>query len=182
VPEPRRLKLIAALGAARDLHQHIRLAQQAERACCDAVLVDDRDLEPTAVLAAIATATERIGLIAGTATTYNEPYNIARRFLSADHLSEGRVGWLLQPHGREGELRSYGFAIEADPVARAAEFYDVVAGLWDSWEDDALLRDKASGDYMNRDKVHFLDHVGRHFRVRGPLNITRSVQGWPVVV
>src|SRR5206468_3548018 len=78
------------------------------------------------------------------------------------------------------DSRRYGFAVDADE-ARIAEFWDVVAGLWDSWEDGALLRDKQRGDYMDRDRVHFLDHVGKHFKVRGPLNITRTRQGWPVV-
>ncbi|MBV8391762.1 MAG: LLM class flavin-dependent oxidoreductase [Alphaproteobacteria bacterium] len=141
-------------------------------------------LEPTATLAALAVVTERIGLVATATTTYNEPYNIARRFMSIDHISGGRAGWNLVTSQIEDESENFGFdqhMPHADRYERAAEFYEVVTGLWDSWEEDGLLRDKQSGLYMDRDKVHFLDHVGRHFRVKGPLNITRSPQGRPVV-
>ena len=141
-------------------------------------------LEPTTLLCALAAVTSHIGLIATATTTYNEPYNIARRFMSIDHISGGRAGWNLVTSQIEDEAQNFGYAEHvnhAKRYARAAEFYDVVAGLWDSWEDDALLRDKAGGVYMDRDKVHFLNHEGEHFKVRGPLNVTRSAQGWPVV-
>ena len=141
-------------------------------------------LEPTALLAALAMVTERIGLIATITTTYNEPYNVARRIASIDHISGGRAGWNLVTSQIEDEAGNFGFEEHMDHArryGRAAEFYDVVTGLWDSWEDGALLRDKTSGLYMDRDRVHHLDHDGPHFRVRGPLNVTRSPQGWPVV-
>jgi FMN-dependent oxidoreductase (nitrilotriacetate monooxygenase family) len=141
-------------------------------------------LEPTTLLCALAAMTTHIGLIATATTTYNEPYNIARRFASIDHISGGRAGWNLVTSQIEDEAQNFGYAEHVDHAARydrAAEFYDVVVGLWDSWEQDALLRDKASGVYMDRDKVPFLDHAGKHFKVRGPLNVTRSPQGWPVV-
>ena len=141
-------------------------------------------LEPTATLAALAVVTERIGLVATATTTYNEPYNIARRFMSIDHISNGRAGWNLVTSQIEDESENFGFdqhMAHAERYERAAEFYDVVTGLWDSWEDGGLLRDKKSGLYMDREKVHFLDHVGKHFKVKGPLNITRSPQGWPVI-
>ncbi len=141
-------------------------------------------LEPTALLCALAAVTTHIGLIATATTTYNEPYNIARRFMSIDHISGGRAGWNLVTSQIEDEAQNFGYAEHVDHAkryARAAEFYDVVVGLWDSLEDGALLRDKASGIYMDRDRVHFLDHAGEHFKVRGPLNITRSPQGRPVV-
>jgi N-acetyl-S-(2-succino)cysteine monooxygenase len=141
-------------------------------------------LEPTAALAALAAVTSHIGLVATATTTYNEPYNIARRFASIDHISRGRAGWNLVTSQIEDESENFGFdehLAHADRYERAAEFYEVVTGLWDSWEEGGLLRDKASGKYMDRDKVHFLNHVGKHFKVKGPLNITRSVQGWPVV-
>jgi N-acetyl-S-(2-succino)cysteine monooxygenase len=141
-------------------------------------------LEPTTLLCALAAVTSHIGLIATATTTYNEPYNIARRFMSIDHISGGRAGWNLVTSQIEDEAQNFGYAEHVDHAkryARAAEFYDVVVGLWDSWEDDALLRDKANGIYMDRDKVHFLNHEGEHFKVRGPLNVTRSPQGWPVV-
>ena len=141
-------------------------------------------LEPTALLAAIAAITTNIGVIATMTTTYNEPYNVARKFASIDHLSGGRAGWNLVTSQIEDEAQNFGFAEHLDHAkryARAAEFYDVVVGLWDSWEDGALLRDKESGDYMDRDRVHFLNHEGEHFRVRGPLNVSRTPQGRPVV-
>jgi FMN-dependent oxidoreductase (nitrilotriacetate monooxygenase family) len=141
-------------------------------------------LEPTAALAALAMVTERIGLVATATTTYNEPYNIARRFMSIDHMSEGRAGWNLVTSQIEDESENFGFdqhMAHAERYERAEEFYEVVTGLWDSWEDGGLLRNKETGQYMDRDKVHFLDHVGKHFRVKGPLNITRSPQGWPVI-
>jgi FMN-dependent oxidoreductase (nitrilotriacetate monooxygenase family) len=141
-------------------------------------------LEPTATLAALAMVTERIGLVATATTTYNEPFNIARRFMSIDHISGGRAGWNLVTSQIEDESENFGFdqhMAHAERYERAEEFYEVVTGLWDSWEDGGLLRDKQSGIYMDRDKVHFLDHVGRHFKVKGPLNITRSPQGWPVI-
>jgi FMN-dependent oxidoreductase (nitrilotriacetate monooxygenase family) len=141
-------------------------------------------LEPTAVLAAFAALTTHIGLIATATTTYNEPYNIARRFASLDQISQGRAGWNLVTSQIEDEAQNFGFDEHLDHAKRyerAAEFYDVVVGLWDSLEDGALLRDKASGVYLDRAKVHFLDHEGPHFRVRGPLNVARSPQGRPVV-
>jgi N-acetyl-S-(2-succino)cysteine monooxygenase len=141
-------------------------------------------LEPTTLLCALAAVTSHIGLIATATTTYNEPYNIARRFASIDHISGGRAGWNLVTSQIEDEAQNFGYEEHVDHVRRyerAAEFYDVVVGLWDSWEADALLRDKERGVYMDRDKVHFLDHVGKHFRVRGPLNVARSPQGRPIV-
>lgn len=141
-------------------------------------------LEPTTLLCALAALTTHIGLIATATTTYNEPYNIARRFASIDHISNGRAGWNLVTSQIEDEAQNFGYAEHVDHAlryARATEFYEVVAGLWDSWEADALLRDKASGVYFDRDKVHFLNHVGEYFRVRGPLNVDRSPQGRPVV-
>ena len=142
-------------------------------------------LEPTATLAALAMVTEHIGLVATATTTYNEPYNIARRFMSIDHISGGRAGWNLVTSQIEDESENFGFdqhMAHAERYERAAEFYEVVTGLWDSWEDEAACcATRQSGLYMDRDKVHFLDHVGKYFKVKGPLNITRSVQGWPVI-
>jgi len=141
-------------------------------------------LEPTATLAALAMVTERIGLVATATTTYNEPYNIARRFASIDHISGGRAGWNLVTSQIEDESENFGFdqhMPHAERYERAEEFYEVVTGLWDSWEDGGLLRDKKTGQYIDRDKIHFLDHVGKHFKVKGPLNITRSPQGWPII-
>jgi len=132
----------------------------------------------------LAAITTHIGLVATMTTTYNEPYNVARRFASIDHLSGGRAGWNLVTSQIEDEAQNFGFDEHLDHTARyarAAEFYDVVIGLWDSWEDGGLTRDKTTGIYMDRDRVHFLDHEGPHFKVRGPLNVTRTPQGRPVV-
>ena len=141
-------------------------------------------LEPTATLAALAVGTKHIGLIATATTTFNEPYNIARRFSTIDHISNGRAGWNLVTSQIEDEAGNFGLDTHVDHALRyerAIEFYDVVAGLWDSWEEDAFLRDKASGVWFDVNKMHFLNHRGRHFAVRGPLNVSRTPQGRPVV-
>jgi FMN-dependent oxidoreductase (nitrilotriacetate monooxygenase family) len=141
-------------------------------------------LEPTATLAALAVGTKHIGLIATATTTFNEPYNIARRFSTIDHISNGRAGWNLVTSQIEDEAGNFGLDTHVDHALRyerAIEFYDVVAGLWDSWEEDAFLRDKASGVWFDVNKMHFLNHRGKHFAVRGPLNVSRTPQGRPVV-
>jgi FMN-dependent oxidoreductase (nitrilotriacetate monooxygenase family) len=141
-------------------------------------------LEPTALLAALATCTSHIGLIATATSTFNEPYNIARRFATIDHISGGRCGWNLVTSQIEDEAGNFGLDAHvnhAERYERAAEFYEVVTGLWDSWDEDAFLHDKEKGVYYDTGKVHFLNHKGKHFSVRGPLNVARSPQGWPVV-
>lgn len=180
-----------------------RFAQTLERGCFDAFFMADHlavlnmpmealkrsatvtSFDPLTLLPALAVVTERIGLIATASTTYNEPYHIARKFASLDHLSHGRAGWNLvtsaNPHeawnfSREAHLE------HADRYRRAREFYEVVTGLWDSWADDAFLRDQASGVFFDPAKLHVLEHRGPEFQVRGPLNVARPVQGWPVIV
>ena len=141
-------------------------------------------IEPVSVIAALAAITSRIGLISTCTTTYNEPYNLARRFLTIDHISGGRAGWNLVTSQAEDEAMNFGFDTHLEHAARydrAAEFHDVVRGLWDSWEDDAFLHDKESGVWFDKDKMHILNHRGPHFTVRGPLNVSRSPQGRPVV-
>jgi N-acetyl-S-(2-succino)cysteine monooxygenase len=141
-------------------------------------------IEPMSAIAALAAITSRIGLISTCTTSYNEPYNVARRFLTIDHISGGRVGWNLVTSQAEDEAMNFGFDrhIEhGERYERAAEFHDVVRGLWDSWEDDAFLHDKASGVWFDHTKMHILNHEGRFFKVRGPLNVSRSPQGRPVV-
>ncbi|WP_236530247.1 LLM class flavin-dependent oxidoreductase [Pseudomonas syringae] len=138
--------------------------------------------DPLVLLPALALTTRRIGLIGTASTTYNEPYNLARKLANIDHLSQGRVGWNLVTSLGGGEnfnLDSH--VLHADRYARAEEFYDVVSGLWDSWEDDAFVQDKASGCFLDTDKLHVLNHHGKHFQVRGPLNAPRPVQGYPVI-
>jgi FMN-dependent oxidoreductase (nitrilotriacetate monooxygenase family) len=141
-------------------------------------------LEPMTLLAGLATVTKNIGLIATGTTTYNDPYHLARRFLTIDHMSGGRAGWNLVTSQIEDEAANFGrdhHVDHAERYDRASEFYDVVADLWDSWEDGAILRDKASGLFFDAGKVHLLNHKGKHFSVRGPLNVARSPQGRPVV-
>ena len=141
--------------------------------------------EPFTLLSALAMGTERIGLVATASTTYDEPYHIARRFASLDHLSEGRAGWNVVTTGNPETSHNFSrdeHLAHADRYVRAREFYDVVTGLWDSWADDAFVRDVEAGIYFDPDKLHVLDHRGASLSVRGPLNIARPVQGWPVIV
>lgn len=140
--------------------------------------------EPTTLIAALSAVTEHIGYIATASTTYNEPYTIARKFASLDHLSGGRTGWNIVTSWSEAEAKNYNRESHLAHdlrYRRAQEFVEVVTGLWDSWEDDAFLRDKASGRYIDTGKMHVLHHKGEHFHVRGPLNIERPLQGWPVI-
>jgi len=141
--------------------------------------------EPFTLLSALAGATSRIGLVATASTTYDEPFHIARRFASLDHLSEGRAGWNVVTTGNPETARNFGqddHLEHATRYARAREFFDVVTGLWDSFADDAFVRDQASGIFFDPDKLHVLNHQGDFLSVRGPLNIARPVQGWPVIV
>ncbi len=141
--------------------------------------------DPMTLLPALAAVTERIGLIATASTTYNEPYHIARKFASLDHISGGRAGWNLVTSGNPHEAMNFGrdeHVEHSERYRRAREFFDVVTGLWDSWADDAFLRDVESGLFFDPDKLHVLNHKGEHLSVRGPLNIARPIQGWPVVV
>jgi FMN-dependent oxidoreductase (nitrilotriacetate monooxygenase family) len=141
--------------------------------------------EPFTLLSALAMVTSRIGLMATATTTYDEPYHVARRFASLDHISGGRAGWNVVTTGYPETSFNFGsdqHLQHATRYARAREFYDVVTGLWDSWADDAFVRDVESGVFFDPDKLHVLDHKGEHFAVRGPLNIARPVQGWPVIV
>jgi alkanesulfonate monooxygenase len=141
--------------------------------------------EPFTLLSALAAVTENIGLVATGSTTFDEPYHVARRFASLDHISGGRAGWNIVTTSNPDAALNFGLddhMEHAERYKRAREFYDVVTGLWDSFADNAFPRDVESGIYMNPDKMHVLDHKGKYFKVRGPLNIARPVQGWPVIV
>ncbi|PZR14880.1 MAG: LLM class flavin-dependent oxidoreductase [Azospirillum brasilense] len=141
--------------------------------------------EPFTLLSALAGATERIGLVATASTTFDEPYHIARRFASLDHLSGGRAGWNIVTTANPDAALNFGQDTQMEHDARydrAREFYDVVTGLWDSFADDAFIRDAESGIYFDPARMHVLDHHGPYLNVRGPLNIARPVQGWPVIV
>lgn len=142
-------------------------------------------LEPTTLIAALAALTRDIGLIATVTTTYNEPYAVARRFASLDHLSGGRAGWNVVTSAGDSEARNFGREANMDHedrYARAEEFVDVVKALWDSWEDGSHLRDRANARYIDTNKVHQLNHQGRYFKVAGPLNVGRPPQGHPIIV
>ena len=182
--------------------KHYRhLAQVAEAAKFDALFVADSvaaatgdiasrmarsdHFEPLTLLSALSAVTNHIGLIATATTTYNEPYHVARKFASLDHLSGGRAGWNLVTSDAAAEAQNFGRSEHvghAERYSRAREFHEVVTGLWNSWADDAFTRDKASGQYYDPAKVQELNHQGEHFSVKGPLNVARSPQGQPVVV
>ncbi len=141
--------------------------------------------EPMTLLSALAAVTQRLGLVATATTTYNEPYTLARQFASLDQISGGRAGWNLVTSNNEAEAFNYSrdrhvpHAVRYD---RAVEFAEVVLGLWDSWDDDAFIRNKETGVFFDPAKLHALNHRGRYFAVRGPLNVARSPQGRPVLV
>ena len=141
--------------------------------------------EPFTLLAALAGATERIGLVATASTTYDEPYHVARRFASLDHISGGRAGWNVVTTGNPETALNFGLeehVEHGERYRRAREFFDVVTGLWDSFADDAFARDVESGLYFDPAKMHTLNHKGQFLSVKGPLNIARPPQGWPVIV
>ncbi|MHA7964465.1 LLM class flavin-dependent oxidoreductase [Paenibacillus sp. CAU 1782] len=190
----------ASPGASIDIDYYRTLAQTAERGKFDMVFLADslaineeshpnilNRFEPITLISALAGATSRIGLVATASTSYVEPFNLARQFLSADQISKGRVGWnIVTTRDLSGNTaRNFGaeehYGLE-QRYLRATEFVDVVRGLWDSWEDDAFVFDKASGVYFDPSKLHRLSHKGAFFSVEGPLNIARSPQGQPVLV
>ncbi|MDC3737490.1 LLM class flavin-dependent oxidoreductase [Pseudomonas syringae pv. syringae] len=187
--------------AGLDFKHYRHVAKVAEAAKFDALFVADSvaaatgdiasrmarsdHFEPLTLLSALSAVTEHIGLIATATTTYNEPYHVARKFASLDHLSGGRAGWNLVTSDAAAEAQNFGRAEHvghAERYSRAREFHQVVTGLWDSWADDAFTRDKASGEYYDPGRLHVLNHQGEHFSVKGPLNVARSPQGQPVVV
>jgi alkanesulfonate monooxygenase len=143
------------------------------------------NFEPITLLAALSAVTSHIGLVATASTSYNEPFHVARKFASLDHLSGGRAGWNLVTSGMEAEAKNFGrekHYQHGERYERAREFARIVVGLWDSWDDDAFVRDKQSGQFFHPDKMHWLNHKGENFSVRGPLNVPRTPQGRPVIV
>lgn len=181
-----------------DVHHFQELAQIAERGRLDSVFFADglavgpriehntqAVFEPITLLTAMAVVTRHVGLVATASTGYNEPYNLARKFASLDHISGGRAGWNIVTSGGADEARNFGFDDTPDHAGRydrAAEFVEVATALWDSWEDDAIELDAAAGRFADPAKVHAIGHAGERFAVRGPLNIPRSPQGRPVLV
>ena len=195
----------AQADAGVNFRHYVKLAQAAEAAKFDLVFLADgvgtrgdnveflsrtahsyvAQFEPITLLSALAAVTEHVGLVATASTSFNEPYHIARKFASLDHISGGRAGWNLVTSSNEHEAKNFNrdkHFEHAERYERAIEFAEVVGGLWDSWEDDAFLRDKDQGCFFDPERRHVLDHKGRFFQVRGPLNVARSPQGHPVVV
>ncbi|MBI3796632.1 MAG: LLM class flavin-dependent oxidoreductase [Deltaproteobacteria bacterium] len=184
--------------------QHLkRFAQTLERGRFDAFFMADHlavlnmpmqglkrsatvtSFDPLTLLPALAVVTEHLGLIATASTTYNDPYHIARKFASLDHISGGRAGWNVVTSGNPHEAMNFGLEEHVEHETRyrrAREFFDVVTGLWDSWADDAFIRDVEAGVYFDPEKLHILNYQGEFLKVRGPLNVARPIQGWPVIV
>ena len=184
--------------AAHSVEHYKSLARTAERGKLDSLFLADgpvlwgrvaqrpaSSLEPTVLLTVLAGATEHIGLIATASTTYNEPYNLARRFASLDHVSGGRAGWNIVTTAGEDAAKNFNLdelPAHEERYARAAEFVDVSLKLWDSWAEDAILGDKESGVWGDESKIYPPDHEGRFFKVRGALNVPRPPQGHPLLV
>jgi len=181
-----------------DINYYQNIARICERGAIDAIFLADGPalqgdvgeqpagrLEPTVLITAMAAATERIGMIATCSTTYNDPFNIARRFASIDHLSGGRTAWNAVTTANDAAAANFGLEgapVHADRYGRAQEFLEVVIKLWDSWEEDAVIGDAENGVFADRSRVHAINHVGERFSVKGPLNVGRSPQGRPVIV
>jgi FMN-dependent oxidoreductase (nitrilotriacetate monooxygenase family) len=192
----------AEANAGLDFKHYARIVQTAERAKFDMMFLADSaavwergdealartsvvHFEPITLLSALSAVTERIGLVATVSTTYTEPYHLARAFASLDHLSGGRAGWNLVTSANQAEALNFNRDAHVEhPLRyeRAREFMRVATGLWDSWDDDAFRRDKKSGLFFTPGKVHVLGHKGKHFSVKGPLNVARPPQGYPVLV
>jgi alkanesulfonate monooxygenase len=193
----------AQIDAGTNFRHYVQLAQTAEAAKFDLMFLADSAavrggslqalkrwpqymafFDPFTLMAGIAGLTQHIGLVATATTSYNDPYTLARRLASLDHMSNGRAGWNVVTSSNTLEALNYG--LDAHPDAeyryeRAQEFSDIVKGLLDSYDDDAFVRDRASAVYFDPDKLHTLDHHGQHFNVRGPLNMARPPQGYPVL-
>jgi len=192
----------AQIDAGMNFRHYAELAQTAERAKFDLIFLADHNatrdgpihalcrspqymafFEPTTLLSAIAAVTTNIGIVATVTTSYNEPYNIARRFGSMDMISGGRAGWNVVTSSNKSEAYNYGrsehFPRE-EAYERALEFVETCRKLWDSYDDDAFVRDRSTVTYFDPAKLHYVPHNGKHFSVRGPLNMARPPQGYPV--
>jgi FMN-dependent oxidoreductase (nitrilotriacetate monooxygenase family) len=193
----------AQIDAGTNFEHYADIAREAEAAKLDLLFLADaaatRDgrlsalqrwpqymayFEPLTLLSGIAAVTRRLGLIATATTSYNEPFHVARRYASLDHISHGRAGWNVVTSSNHSESFNFGreeHLAQEHKYERASEFVEIVKGLWDSWEDDAFVRDRAAVQYFDPKKLHRLDHKGKHFSVRGPLNVARPPQGHPVI-
>ncbi|MBX9843414.1 MAG: LLM class flavin-dependent oxidoreductase [Xanthobacteraceae bacterium] len=194
----------AQVDAPVNIDHYVEIARTAERAKFDMVFLADGSatreadmealsrsvqfvahFEPVTLLSALAMATSRIGLVGTYSTTYHEPYNTARKFASLDHISKGRAGWNCVTSNQIAEAFNFGrTGVDNHQVryGRAQEFIEVCKGLWDSWDDDAFIHDAQSGLYFKPESMHTLNHKGTTYNVRGPLNVPRPPQGYPVIV
>ncbi len=188
----------APWSALQDAAYFQNIARISERGALDAIFLADGPalagnvanqpagrLEPTVLLTAVALATTHIGVIATASTTYNSPFNLARRIGSMDFISGGRAAWNAVTNAGDAAAQNFGLAgapLHVDRYARADEFLEVVIKLWDSWEDDAIVGDRITGVFADPKKVHEINHGGKYFSVKGPLNLPRSPQGRPVIV
>ena len=194
----------AQADAGFTFERFIEVAKIAERGCFDMLFSADSAtanavfdeaglrrmsyvawIEPFTLLASLANVTKNIGLVCTASTTFEEPFALARKFASLDHVSHGRAGWNLVTSGNHTAAMNFSrdeHMPKHERYQRAREFADVVLGLWDSWDDDAFIRDRESGVFFDPKKMHTLNHVGEHFKVMGPLNVARSPQGRPVLV
>ncbi len=191
-------------GAATDLKHYLDMTLTAQRGLFDMVFLADyvafpmvdipkgalgrRDkdaLDPLTILAALSPLTANIGLVATASTTFSQPYHVARSFASIDQISGGRAGWNVVTSFQDEEAKNFGSTTileKARRYHRAEEFVDVALGLWNSFQDDTFVYDKASGQYFHPDKVNVLNHAGEHFQVKGPLTVPRTPQGRPIIV
>lgn len=188
-------------AAALDIDTYANLARVCEKGLADllfladtpSVFQDNMDgygsrvsvLEPLSLLSYLASQTQNIGLVATASTTYKHPYNIAREFASLDYISNGRAGWNLVTSSKSDAAKNFGLAAHPEHSKRydmAWEAWQVISGLWDSWEDNALVRNKTSGQFFVKDKYREINFEGEYFNVKGPLNIARPPQGYPVIV
>ena len=182
---------------------YVEIAQTAERAKFDLIFLADGNstreaamealsrstqfvaqFEPFTLLSALAVVTDKIGLVATASTSWNAPYHIARKFASMDHISGGRAGWNVVTSGGDNEAQNFGVEKaydHADRYDRAHEVVDIVKGLWDSWDDDAWVRDKESGLFFKPEAMHVLNYKSERYSIKGPLNVPRPVQGYPVI-
>ncbi|MFB9981307.1 LLM class flavin-dependent oxidoreductase [Mesorhizobium kowhaii] len=187
-------------NAATDVEYHRELARTAERGTLDFMFYADgpvfqdiggngraphgvNKLEPVTLITALSCATSKLGFIATVSTSYSEPFNVARQFAAADHISKGRIGWNVVTTDSQHAAANFGGETIApeDRYARAREFVDVAFGLWDSFEPGAVTADRESAVYLDVSKVHPLNFQGKHLSVRGPLDVERSPQGRPVI-
>ncbi len=194
----------AQADAGVNIDHYVEIAQTAERGLFDQLFVadspglwhkgDEESLSrqgrvsyfaPVTLWAALSQVTKHIGFVATASTTYEHPWLLARKFASLDHLSKGRAAWNVVTTSADSVYGNFGLDAHPDPATRyqqATEFVDIVKGLWDSFDDDAFERNKSTGVYFDPHKLHALNHVGRFFKVKGPLNLERPPQGHPVIV